>query len=205
MSSTDDRRVLFTAGEREILLRIAYQSICSGLQTRQPAAVSVDGVSARLSARRASFVTLHADEKLRGCIGSLEPRTSLAEDVSFNAYAAAFRDPRFRPLQADELDTLSLDISVLSPPERLEFDSESSLLEAIRPGIDGLILQDQAFRSTFLPSVWESLPEPARFLGHLKLKAGLAADYWSESIRIWRYTTESFAASVPAIRGKDRN
>jgi len=204
MPSTDDQRE-FTADEQEILLHIAYQSIRSGLESRQPAVISADAIPARLSAMRASFVTLHAEEKLRGCIGSLEPRTSLAEDVSFNAYAAAFRDTRFRPLQADELVTLSLQISVLSTPERLDFDSESSLLEAIRPGIDGLILQEQAFRSTFLPSVWESLPEPAQFVGHLKLKAGLAADYWSASIRVWRYTTESFAASVPAIRAKDRN
>jgi AmmeMemoRadiSam system protein A len=204
MSSTDDRRE-FTADEQGFLLRIAYQSIRSGLETSLPAAISADAIPARLSARRASFVTLHAEEKLRGCIGSLEPRTSLAEDVSFNAYAAAFRDTRFRPLQADELATLSLQISVLSTPEMLDYDSESSLLAAVRPGIDGLILQDQAYRSTFLPSVWESLPEPAQFLGHLKLKAGLAADYWSASIRIWRYTTESFAASVPAIRAQDRN
>ena len=204
MSSTDGRRE-FTADERKILLRIAYQSIRSGLQTRQPAAVSLDGVPARLSARRASFVTLHAEEKLRGCIGSLEPRTSLAEDVSFNAYAAAFRDPRFRPLLDEELDSLSLDISVLSAPERLDFDSESSLLGVIRPGIDGLILQEHEFRSTFLPSVWESLPDPGQFLGHLKLKAGLATDYWSASIRVWRYTTEAFGASVPAIRTNDRD
>jgi len=204
MSSTDDRRE-FTADEREILLRIAYQSIRSGLETRQPADVSTDAIPARLSARRASFVTLHAEEKLRGCIGSLEPRTSLAEDVSFNAYAAAFRDPRFRPLQADELDALSLDISVLGTPERLDFDSEPSLLGVVRPGIDGLILQEHDFRSTFLPSVWESLPDPAQFLGHLKLKAGLATDYWSTSIRVWRYTTESFGANVPAIRANDRD
>jgi AmmeMemoRadiSam system protein A len=203
-SSTDDRRE-FTTDEQEFLLRIAYQSILSGLESSQPAVISADAIPARLSVRRASFVTLHAEEKLRGCIGSLEPRTSLAEDVGYNAYAAAFRDTRFRPLQADELVTLSLQISVLSTPKVLDFDSESSLLALVRPGIDGLILQDHSYRSTFLPSVWESLPEPAQFLGHLKLKAGLAADYWSASMRIWRYTTESFAASVSTIKAKDRD
>jgi AmmeMemoRadiSam system protein A len=203
-SSTDDRRE-FTTDEQEFLLRIAYQSILSGLESSQPAVISADAIPARLSVRRASFVTLHAEEKLRGCIGSLEPRTSLAEDVGYNAYAAAFRDTRFRPLQADELVTLSLQISVLSTPKLLDFDSESSLLALVRPGIDGLILQDHSYRSTFLPSVWESLPEPAQFLGHLKLKAGLAADYWSASMRIWRYTTESFAASVSTIKTKDRD
>jgi AmmeMemoRadiSam system protein A len=203
-SSTDNLRE-FTTDEQEFLLRIAYQSILSGLESSQPAVISDNAIPARLSVRRASFVTLHAEEKLRGCIGSLEPRTSLAEDVSYNAYAAAFRDTRFRPLQADELVTLSLQISVLSTPEMVDFDSESSLLALVRPGIDGLILQDHSYRSTFLPSVWESLPEPAHFLGHLKLKAGLAADYWSASMRIWRYTTESFAASVSTIKAKDRD
>jgi uncharacterized protein len=202
MSSIEVRQEL-TPGEQEILLRIAHQSIHAGLVTCQPAAISADGYPARLAARRSSFVTLHADEKLRGCIGSLEPRTSLVEDVSLNAYEAAFRDTRFQPLQSEELDTLSLQISVLSTPEILDFDSESSLLALVRPGIDGLILQEHDLRSTFLPSVWKSLPDPAQFLGHLKLKAGLATDYWSASIRIWRYTTESFAASVPAIRAKD--
>jgi AmmeMemoRadiSam system protein A len=205
MSSTEDRRQDFTAGEQEVLLRIAYQSIRSGFETRQPAVIDADSYPARLSARRASFVTLHAGEKLRGCIGTLEPHVSLAEDVSLNAYAAAFRDARFKPLQADELSTLSLQISVLGTPEMIDFDSEASLLARVRPGIDGLILQEHAFRSTFLPSVWESLPEPERFIGHLKLKAGLAADYWSATIRVWRYTTESFAASVPVIRGKDQD
>jgi AmmeMemoRadiSam system protein A len=199
MSSTEDQKE-FTAVEQLILLQIAYLSIRSGLDTRRPATTSVDSYPARLSARRASFVTLHAGEKLRGCIGSLEPHASLAEDISRNAYAAAFRDPRFQPLQAGELVTLSLQISILSAPEMLDFDSEESLLANVRPGVDGLILQEHAFRSTFLPSVWESLQEPERFLGHLKLKAGLAADYWSESIRVWRYTTETFAASVPVIR-----
>jgi hypothetical protein len=202
MSSADERRE-FTPGEQDILLRIACQSIRSGLETRQPAVISAKAIPASLSVRRASFVTLHSEAKLRGCIGSLEPRTSLAEDVSLNAYAAAFRDTRFPPLQADELVTLSLQISVLSTPEMLDFDSESSLLAALRPGIDGLILQEQALRSTFLPSVWESLPEPAQFLVHLKLKAGLDPDYWSESIRVWRYTTESFVASVPEIKAHD--
>ncbi len=204
MSSTENRQEL-TTDEQALLLHIAYQSIRSGLETRRPAAISADGCPARLSDRRASFVTLHAGEKLRGCIGSLEPHVILAEDVSLNAYAAAFRDTRFQPLQTNELATLSLQISVLSTPEMLDFDSEASLLANIRAGIDGLILQEHGFRSTFLPSVWESLPEPVRFLGHLKLKAGLAADYWSASIRVWRYTTESFAASVPAIRAKDRD
>jgi AmmeMemoRadiSam system protein A len=192
----------FTADEQESLLLIAYQSIRSGLDTRRAAEIDVAAYPPRLSAKRASFVTLQAAGKLRGCIGSLEPRMSLVADVSHNAYAAAFRDPRFPPLRTDEISTLSVQVSVLSVPTLLDFESPSTLLAQLRPGIDGLILQERALRSTFLPSVWESLPDPERFLEHLKLKAGLPVDYWSTSIRFWRYTTESFAAGAAAIRGK---
>lgn len=200
MSSAESRHQEFTEDEHEALLLIAYESIHSGLDTRRPAAIDVAAFSPGLSAKRASFVTLQAEGKLRGCIGTLEPRWSLVEDVSHNAYAAAFQDIRFPPLQADELAALSLQVSILSVPAPLDIDSEAALLAQLRPGIDGLILQEGALRSTFLPSVWESLPEPERFLGHLKLKAGLAAHYWSATIRFWRYTTESFGAHASAIR-----
>ena len=205
MSSTEPASAGFTEDEKETLLLIAYQSIQSGLDNRRPADIDVMAYPPRLSVKRASFVTLQAAGRLRGCIGSLEPRMSLVADVSRNAYAAAFRDVRFPPLQAGELATLSLQISVLGLPVPLEFDSETSLLAQLRPGFDGLILQERDLRSTFLPSVWESLPEPERFLGHLKLKAGLAADYWSATVRCWRYTTESFAASVSVIRTNSRD
>jgi AmmeMemoRadiSam system protein A len=205
MSSAEHPAHEFTADERETLLLVAYQSIDSGLDTRHPAAVDTSAYSSRLSSRRASFVTLQAAGKLRGCIGTLEPRLSLVEDVSHNAYAAAFRDMRFPPLQAFELAGLSLQISVLTAPAAFDIDSEAALLAQLRPGIDGLILEEQALRSTFLPSVWETLPEPANFLCHLKLKAGLAADYWSASIRFWRYTTESFAASSAVLSEKGGN
>jgi AmmeMemoRadiSam system protein A len=200
----EDRRE-FSATEQDLLLRIALASIQSGLETRRTVAIRNEGYPGILSDRRSSFVTLHAGDRLRGCIGSLEPWTTLAEDVSHNAYAAAFRDKRFQPLQAEELSTLSVQVSILSKPELLDVDCEASLLVKVRPGIDGLILQEHALRGTFLPSVWESLPEPTRFLDHLKLKAGLPVDYWSEWIKVWRYTTESFAATVPSIRGKDRD
>jgi AmmeMemoRadiSam system protein A len=192
----------FTADEKETLLLIACQSIEAGLETRRPAHIDVAAYSPALSTKRASFVTLQEAGRLRGCIGSLEPHVSLVEDVSHNAYAAAFRDTRFPPLRADELAALSVQVSVLSRPVPLDFDSETSLLAQLRPGTDGLILQERTLRSTFLPSVWESLPDPEHFLGHLKVKAGLEADYWSATVRFWRYTTESFAASVSVIRGK---
>ena len=205
MSSIEPHRYEFAEAERNALLFIACQSIEAGLRTGRPAVVSADGYSSNLAIARASFVTLLVQRKLRGCIGTLEARTSLAEDVSHNAYAAAFNDTRFPPLSADELTTLTVQISVLSVPERMDFDSEATLLAQLTTGIDGLILQEQSHRGTFLPSVWESLPQPDQFLRHLKLKAGLADDYWSDTIAAWRYTTESFAAEVPAIKKNARD
>jgi hypothetical protein len=112
--------------------------------------------------------------------------------VAENAWAAAFRDPRFAPLAADELATLTLSISVLTPPTPKRVDSEQDLLQQLQPGIDGLLLQDGAHSGTFLPSVWEQLPQPEEFLRQLKRKAGLPADYWSAHIQLSRYRSESF-------------
>jgi AmmeMemoRadiSam system protein A len=190
----------YTHNERAILLGIACNAIMHGLAHGHPAGVHLDELPASLAADRASFVTLNSPGgRLRGCIGSLEAYRPLAEDVSQNAWAAAFRDPRFPPLQEEELNDLDIHVSVLSESQALVFGSEQELLGLIRPGVDGLILQEQTARGTFLPSVWESLPEPTKFLAHLKLKAGLPADYWSGSVRIWRYTTQSFGASAASI------
>ncbi|MBI9019809.1 MAG: AmmeMemoRadiSam system protein A [Verrucomicrobia bacterium] len=153
--------------------------------------VSAPGeLPAELMEQRATFVTLTSDGNLRGCIGMLEACRPLAEDVAENAVAAAFHDPRFPPLSRDEFDDLQISISVLSPPGEMSFSSEADLLSQVRPGVDGLILQEGVRRGTFLPSVWEELPEKEMFFEHLKLKAGLPAGYWSETLRVFRYTTE---------------
>jgi AmmeMemoRadiSam system protein A len=199
MSSTNPAPE-FTPIERATLLEIAFDSIVTGLGTGQPLKITSEALPDKLSDIRACFVTLEQDGRLRGCIGSLEPHTTLANDASHNAYASAFRDPRFKPLQAVELDTLTIQMSILGKATAIDFASEQDLIKQLRPGIDGLILQDIRFRGTFLPSVWKSLPAPDQFLAHLKLKAGLPGDHWSESVRVWRYTTESFSASVPEIR-----
>ncbi len=144
--------------------------------------------------KRATFVTLTIGGQLRGCIGMLEACRPLAEDVANNAYAAAFEDPRFPPLTKKEFEKLEIHISVLSPPEEMLFSSEEDLLRQIRPGIDGLILQEGFRRGTFLPSVWGELPEKELFWAHLKLKAGLSAAYWADTVRVFRYTTEYFPA-----------
>lgn len=197
MSSTNKE---FSPTERETLLGIALDSIVSGLKSGKPSPISPQGLPARLAELRACFVTLEQDGVLRGCIGSLEPHTTLAEDISHNAWAAAFRDPRFTPLQSAEIDTLTIQISVLGKTEAIDFSSEEDLLRQLHPGVDGLIMQDKNARGTFLPSVWKSLPDPGQFISHLKLKAGLPADYWSDSLQVWRYTTETFTASVADIR-----
>lgn len=177
---------------RSTLLDIVRQSINHGLEQGRPLTVSIDRYPQPLQNNHASFVTLHLKHTLRGCIGSLEAYRPLVKDVAENGYAAAFRDPRFSPLSQSEAVLLTIHVSVLSLAEPIIFSSEQELLDTIRPGIDGLILEDKSHRGTFLPSVWESLPEPESFLAHLKQKAGLPVDYWSDTIRISRYQAESF-------------
>ena len=182
------------AAERAALLDVARRSIAHGLAHGHPLAVDPDAWSPALRAQRAAFVTLNRAGQLRGCIGHLEATQPLVRDVADNAFAAAFRDPRFLPLAPDELDGLEIHVSVLSPPVALAVSSEEDLVRRLRPGIDGLILDDGLHRGTFLPSVWESLPRPAQFVGQLKLKAGLPIAYWSDRIQVSRYTTESFGS-----------
>lgn len=141
----------------------------------------------------ASFVTLRLDGELRGCIGSIDARRPLGEDVARNAHAAAYRDPRFPPVSSEELPRLAVEVSVLSPREPLPVRSESEALERIRPGIDGIALEYGAASATFLPQVWESLPSPEAFLDALRAKAGLPARFWHPEVRLSRYTVEKYA------------
>ncbi|HIE11579.1 MAG TPA: AmmeMemoRadiSam system protein A [Kiritimatiellae bacterium] len=183
--------------EQRRLLDIARSSLRSGLSSGRPAEVHLETLPPRLREPRATFVTLEKNHELRGCIGSLQPSRPLARDVAHNAYAAAFRDPRFPPLRADELSALEIHISILSPLEPLQFKSEDDLLLQLRPHLDGVLLADGFYQGTFLPSVWESLSDPRSFLTHLKLKAGLPADHWSDTLRAWRYTVEDIRG--PAV------
>lgn len=140
----------------------------------------------------AVFVTLTQNGELRGCIGSLEAHRSLGEDLEENARAAAFRDPRFAPLAAEELARTRVEVSILSAPEPLRFTSEADALAQLRPGVDGVILEYGGHRATFLPQVWEQLPDKRVFMAHLKQKAGLLADFWADGVRLYRYTVEKF-------------
>jgi AmmeMemoRadiSam system protein A len=140
----------------------------------------------------ATFVTLKQSGELRGCIGSLKARYSLMDDLQSNAIAAAFHDPRFPPLSEDELDQIQIEVSVLSTPEKIRFVSEADLLAQLKPHIDGVIFNYGNNRSTFLPQVWEKLSSPELFMAQLKQKAGLAADFWSDEVLIYRYSVEKF-------------
>ena len=142
----------------------------------------------RLHEPRATFVTLRRHGKLRGCTGSLKATRPLVADVVYNACRSAFGDPRFAPLSEPEFVDLAISVSLLSPLEPLDVVSERGLLEALRPGVDGLVLSDGGASATFLPSVWESLPEPQAFLDALRRKAGLPPTHWSTTIRFERYT-----------------
>jgi len=190
MSSTE-----YSHEERALMLEVARAAIHEGLAHGRPLPIDPAEFPEHLQHDRACFVTLNRHGQLRGCIGHLEPVQPLIADVAENAFAAAFRDPRFPPLQAHETNGLALHISVLGEPEPIAFDDEKSLLRQLRPGIDGLILEAPGgHRGTFLPSVWEQLPNRREFLAHLKRKAGLPADDRDPRLRVWRYTTESFAA-----------
>ena len=179
-----------TDEQARLLLDVAEQSIRHGLATGQALSVDLADYPEQLRQPGACFVTLRKHGELRGCIGSLSPRRPLLEDVARNSFAAAFEDPRFMSLREDELAELSLHISLLGPSEPLAIRTEAELLALLRPGIDGLILEDGPYRATFLPSVWEQLPEPRQFLQQLKRKAGLPEDYWSTTLRFSRYQCE---------------
>jgi AmmeMemoRadiSam system protein A len=178
---------------RTVLLGVARDSIHKGLTEGCPLSADPDDYPAELRQQRASFVTINLDGQLRGCIGHLKAVQALVQDIAENAFAAAFRDPRFPPLNAEEFPPLDVHISVLSPAEPMTFSSESDLIAQLRPGVDGLILEDGAAHGTFLPSVWDSLPDPRDFLAHLKNKAGLSSRHWSPDVKVLRYRTESFS------------
>lgn len=179
---------MYTEAQGHVLLQLARAAIAerSGRSAAQP----VD--AEWLYEPGATFVTLTEHDVLRGCIGSLEARRLLHDDVYENAIAAAFHDPRFPPLSPDEFDLVRIEISLLSPPERIQFIDESDALKKLRPHIDGVILQQGQHRATFLPQVWEQLPNPHEFMAHLKHKAGLSSGYLPSDTQLLRYTVQKW-------------
>jgi AmmeMemoRadiSam system protein A len=142
---------------------------------------------ASLEQPSATFVTLKQGRQLRGCVGSVQRRRALHDDVRLNALAAAFRDPRFPPLDARELPEIALEVSLLSAVDRIEVASEEELIARLRPGIDGLMVEYGRHRATLLPQVWQQLEDPREFLAALKLKAGLQEGFWSPIMIVSRY------------------
>jgi uncharacterized protein len=178
--------------QRRQLLSIARASINSALPDGVLAPCPREQLPADLMERRSSFVTLRIDHELRGCCGTLDAPRPLAQDVWRNAWASAFNDPRFTGLTVAEWPRVDLHLSVLGLPQPFLVANEEELLQQLQPGVDGLIFELGAARATFLPSVWEQIGDPLRFVQQLKLKAGLPADFWSRELRIFRYGTESF-------------
>ncbi|MCB2076632.1 MAG: AmmeMemoRadiSam system protein B [Novosphingobium sp.] len=173
-----------------VLLALARAAIASklGFKPDKP----IEAGMPWLHQAGATFVTLTLDGNLRGCIGSLVPSRSLLDDILANARAAAFSDNRFAPLSRDELDKVRVEVSLLSPLQPMPFNSEADVVSKLQPGIDGVVLEYGRHRGTFLPQVWESLPEPREFLDQLKRKAGLPADFWSDDIVLKRYHVTKF-------------
>jgi len=181
------------AEKGETLLKLARAETASKLG--HPGAASAQ--SDWLAEPGATFVTLTRQGKLRGCIGTLEAHRPLSVDVRENAVAAAFRDPRFMPLSQTEFDEIRVEVSLLSSTEPLTAADEAAALAVLRPHIDGVVFEYGHYRSTFLPQVWEQLPEPAEFLAHLKRKAGLPADFWAEQVKLSRYTVSKWKEEGP--------
>ena len=187
--------------DRQKLVEAARFGLTFGLRHGRAPNVGLGaGLSPGLTAHRASFVTLTLDGKLRGCIGTVIAHRPLLLDVVDNAYKAAFGDRRFSQLTASEAERLDVSVSVLSTPRAMDFADEPDLVRKIRPDVDGLILSDKVDghdrRGLFLPSVWSGLPRADTFVQHLKRKAGLSVDHWSDTLTIQRYTTESFGGSL---------
>jgi len=171
-----------------VLLAIAREAI-----ERAPVALARgEWTQEWLRRTAASFVTLREGGELRGCIGTVDAHRPLGDDVTHNAYAAAYRDSRFAPVTPGVLERLEVEVSVLSARAPIEAASEEALAAELRPGIDGVVLEYEGLRSTFLPQVWESLPDPLDFLAQLRLKANLPARFWHPRLRVSRYTVEKF-------------
>jgi len=178
-----------------VLLPLARAAIARALGLPHPDAPDAPW----LDEPGASFVTLTQSGALRGCIGSLQAQRSLRADIQANAVAAALDDPRFAPLRPDELAHTTIEVSLLSPLEDLPAADEAEALARLRPGIDGVVLSWNGHRGTFLPQVWEQLPDPTQFLAQLKRKAGLPPDFWHPQLRLQRYTVTKYREGEPAL------
>ncbi|NOH04604.1 MAG: AmmeMemoRadiSam system protein A [Chloroflexi bacterium] len=182
-----------TAGERQTLLRIAREAIEHAVKGKALPPLISYPLSPALKEPGASFITLTVHGELRGCIGALEAYQPLAEDVREHAIAAALEDPRFPPLNADELNRINIEVSRLTAPKQLEYSSSEDLLQKLRPHVDGVVLRHGSRRATFLPQVWEKIPDPEEFLNQLCYKMGASPHLWREAKPlVFTYQVEEF-------------
>jgi AmmeMemoRadiSam system protein A len=182
-----------TLEDRQFLLREARQALEVGVRGGTLPPLDQASLSLPLRTNGAAFVTLTENGQLRGCIGALEAYQPLVEDVREHAIAAALSDYRFPPVQVAELPHIHIEVSRLTPPVRLEYDSPDDLVARLRPGRDGVILRDGPRRATFLPQVWEQLSDVNDFLGHLCMKMGAASDLWRyKHLDVQTYQVEEF-------------
>jgi uncharacterized protein len=179
--------------EKSILLRLARETIVRVTQGNSLPQIILDEYAPILRENGASFVTLTEFGKLRGCIGALEAYQPLVQDVCEHASAAALEDHRFQPVRTNEVPNLHIEISRLTHPETFRYQTPEELIATLRPGIDGVILRDGMRRATFLPQVWESLPNPEDFLSHLCMKMGSPAQLWKHQVlSVFTYQVEEF-------------
>ncbi|MGK0498996.1 MAG: AmmeMemoRadiSam system protein A [Oceanicoccus sp.] len=183
---------MYSAILRQQMFSAAYGSIQYGLDSGSRLERDNKNTSPELMQPGACFVSLSKDDNLRGCIGTIKATEPLINNIAYNAYSAAFDDPRFSTLNCNELENINIEIAVLSDTKRLSFNSEQQLIEQLRPDIDGLVIYNDSQSATFLPSVWQQLPAPAQFLSELKIKAGWDRDYWSEDISAECYSVKTF-------------
>lgn len=182
-----------TTEEQQTLLKLARQALENGVHGQKLPQLDLQSLSPRLREKGASFVTLMVQGNLRGCIGALEPYQPLAHDVREHAIAAALQDYRFPNVRPEELSQIDIEISRLTPPVPLEYTTPEDLLSKLHPGIDGVVLRDGSRRATFLPQVWEKLPEPADFLENLCYKMGAMPDLWRKKhLDVLIYQVEEF-------------
>jgi AmmeMemoRadiSam system protein A len=182
-----------TPAEKQTLLTLARQSIEARLCEVQTPLLDGAALTPALRAEGASFVTLTVNGDLRGCIGALEPYQPLAEDVCEHAVAAAMEDYRFPPVQPSELKNIQIEVSRLTIPKKLDYQDAADLITKLHPGVDGVILRDGFRRATFLPQVWEKIPDTKAFLANLCYKMGAAPDTWKRKhLEILVYHVEEF-------------
>lgn len=193
----------WTQNHGNLLLALARYSIAQklGVAENVPEPDLSEIPDTLLNEKRGVFVTLHKDGQLRGCIGNIAPEKSVVEGVSESAVSAAFKDSRFPPLTKEELACIDIEVSLLTPPEKMQFSNTREMLDQLTPFEDGVIVEKDHCRATFLPQVWEQLPAREAFLSHLCLKAGCDSNAWQTGdLDLYTYQVQSFAEKTSPVK-----